>query len=140
MSSRYRPEPRGCPSSPWKAPGKHLSRRRAPSPWMRLAGERLGKLLETVQIVHGQEFVDIRKHRSDSRGTRLEAIVTKQRIEPDEPPAGFPEPLHFTRKPRADVAVQPVGNEEHDRALRQKAPRPAPVEIGETGADACPTR
>ena len=39
---------------------------------------------EARQVVHRQEAVDVRQHRADAGGARLEAVEAQQRIEPDD--------------------------------------------------------
>ena len=46
------------------------------------------------------------------------------------------QPVHLMRQPGAGVAVEPVGDHQHDRALAEHAARPQPVELGDAGADA----
>src|ERR1700682_713748 len=100
--------------------------------------KRRGELRQTFEIVHRQKFIDVRQHRPDARRPRLEMFIAKQRIEPDEPAAGFAQALHFARKTIADIAVQTIGDQQHDRTLPEQAARPAAVELGETSADAGP--
>src|SRR6202790_5500319 len=105
--------------------------------------ERGSELRQALEIVHGQKFVDVGQHRPDTCRPRFEMFIPKQRIEPDQTPAGFPQALHFERQPIADIAVEPVGDQQHDRALPEQAARPAAVELCQTGADpgaTCPIR
>ena len=41
------------------------------------------------------------------------------------------QPVHLVRETGAGVAVEPVGDQQHDRALAEHAARPQPVELGE---------
>src|ERR1700681_2245830 len=109
----------------------------AASPVARRCGsERSSELRQALEIVHRQKFVDIGQHRPDTCRPRFEMFIPKQRIEPDQAPAGFPQALHFDRQAIADIAVEPVGDQQHDGALREQAARPAAVELCQTGADA----
>src|ERR1700676_3464098 len=56
-----------------------------------------GELRQALEIVHRQEFVDVRQHRPDTCRPRFEMFIPKQRIEPDQAPAGFCQALHFER-------------------------------------------
>ena len=77
--------------------------------------------VEACEIVHRQEIVDVRQHRADARGARLEARVAQQRIQPDEPRARLREPLHLEREARAGVGVEAVADQQHDGVLRRAA-------------------
>src|SRR5205085_3670924 len=63
-----------------------------------VARESSGELHQALEIVHRQEFVDVRQHRPDARRPRLEMLIAQQWIEPDQPPARLAQPLHFTSK------------------------------------------
>ena len=78
----------------------------------------------------------MRQHGADPARLGLEAVEAQQRIEPDETAAGFVQPLHLGLEPGDIVALQPVGDQQHDRALPQRAPRPQPVERVQRLADA----
>ena len=60
----------------------------------------------------------------------------QQRIEPDQPPAGAVQPVDLERQPVVGIALEPVGDQQHDRALREHAPRPLLVEGVQRGRDA----
>src|SRR6266446_509206 len=98
--------------------------------------ERGSELRQALEVVDRQEFVDVGQHRPDTCGPRFEMLIPKQRIEPDQAPAGFSQTLHFERQAIADIAVEPVGDQQHDRTLPEQAARPSAVELCQTGADA----
>src|SRR5436309_975454 len=58
------------------------------------------------------------------------------RLEPTEPPAGAVQAVDLEFEPLAAVALEPVGDQQHHRALRQHAPRPLLVEGTQRGRDA----
>src|SRR5215469_10134921 len=68
-------------------------------------------------------------------GFGCEAGVTQQRIEPDQPAARLVQTFHLARQSDAGVAIESVGNEQHDRALAKYAARPAVVELSQALAD-----
>src|SRR5262245_5453487 len=96
-------------------------------------GDQIG---DRVEIVDGAEFVYVRQHGLDAAGAGLEAIEAQQRIEPDEPPAGAMQPVHIEGERIVDVAVEPVGDQKHDRALTEHTTRPQPVKGMERRGDA----
>src|SRR6266853_2739228 len=73
------------------------------------------ELRQALEIVDRQEFVDVGQHRPDTCRPRFEMFVPKQRIEPDQASAGFSQALHFERQAIADVAVEPIADQQHDR-------------------------
>ena len=77
-----------------------------------------------LQIVDRPQLIDMRQHRLDALGARLEALEAQQRIEPDQPPAGAMQPVHLEGERVVGVALEPVGDQQHDRALGEDAPRP----------------
>src|ERR1700681_157562 len=98
--------------------------------------ERSSELRQALEIVDRQKFVDVGQHRPDTCRPRFEMFIPEQRIEPDQAPGGFPQTLHLERQAIADIAIEPVGNQQHDRTLPEQAARPAAVELCQTGADA----
>ena len=62
------------------------------------------------------ELVDVRQHRPDAGGPRLEGAEAQQRVQPDEPPAGAVQAVRLEGEVVADLALEPVGEEQHDRA------------------------
>src|SRR6058998_288742 len=56
-------------------------------PGGRVGGVR--ELLEALQIVRGQELVDVRQHRANARCLGLEGAVTQQRVEPQQAAAAL---------------------------------------------------
>ena len=85
--------------------------------------------------MHGAELVDMRQHQAHAARLRGEAFVAQQRVQPDQPPAGAVQPVHLRVEVDADfalvLALQPVGDEEHGRALPEHAARPVAVEGAE---------
>ena len=63
------------------------------------------------------------KHVDAGRGLRLEGLVSQQRVEPDQPPAAFLQPLHFGFQARHVVAFEPVADEENGRVAAEHAAR-----------------
>ena len=59
---------------------------------------------------------------------RLEAVVTKKRIEPDQPATGFVKAAHLKPQISIIIPVQPVGDQQHHRPLTKDAARPFTVE------------
>src|SRR5215469_1010589 len=96
--------------------------------------------LEAFEIVHWAEFVDMRHHRSHAERSWLKTLVTQQRVQPEQSSAGAMQPVHLMREASASIAVEPVGDQEHDRSLTQQTPRPQPVELGERMTDPGPAR
>src|SRR5439155_24284742 len=94
------------------------------------------KLLQASQIVHRQKLVDVWQHCPNAGRSCLETGIAQQRVEPNQSTAGFMEPLHFLCEAFANVAIEPVADQKHDRALGEESPRPAPVEFRQTRADA----
>src|ERR1700730_594421 len=92
------------------------------------------KLRQALEIVDRQKLVDVGQHRPDTCRPRFEMFIPKQRVEPDQGPAGYPHAPNFERQAIADIAVEPVGDQQHDRALPEQAARPAAVETRKRGA------
>src|SRR5712671_6539878 len=63
------------------------------------------------------EFVNVRQHHFDALSLGLEAPIARQRIEPDQAAARPVQPVHLERQLGVGLALQPVGNQQHDRAL-----------------------
>src|SRR5438128_1996434 len=59
-------------------PGRNRTRRSR--------GERAAEIGDRLEIVDRTELVDVRQHRADAFGLRLEAVEAQQRIEPDQVP------------------------------------------------------
>ena len=70
----------------------------------------------------------MRQHRLDAARARLKSLEAQQRIEPDQPPAGAMQPVDLERQRVVGVALEPVGDQQHDRALGEHAARPQLVE------------
>src|ERR1043166_2318482 len=88
------------------------------------------------EIVYRPKLVDAGQHRAHALGARLEGVEAQQRIEPDQAPARAVQPVYFERKALVRVALETVGDQEHDRALGEHAARPALVESVERACDA----
>ena len=86
--------------------------------------------------MHRQELVDVRQHGADTGWPGLEALVAQEWVEPDQPAAGLMESIHFLRESVADVAVEAIADEQHDRALSEQPTGPAAVDLREARADA----
>jgi hypothetical protein len=97
--------------------------------------ERRREVGEALEVVHRQEIVDMRQHRADARRARFEPLVAQQRIEPDEPAAGFREAFHLPPEILAGIGLQAVADQQHDGILAKKAPRPVPIEVPQAAAD-----
>ena len=72
----------------------------------------------------------------DALGLRLELVITKERIQPDQTPAGAVEPIHGRSQALASFPVQPVGDQENHGPLPQHPSGPQTVELLDTGPDA----
>ena len=75
------------------------------------------------------------QHGADAARLGLEAVEAEERVEPDQPPAGAVQPVHLAGEVLDAVALQPVGDEEHDRPLPEHAARPLAVELAERRGD-----
>src|SRR5215468_5238057 len=93
------------------------------------AGERPGERLEAVEVVDRAVLVDVGQQRADAGGAGLEAGVAQERVEPDQPPARPPQPRGLGGEGGGVLAIEAVGDQQHDGALRQDAPRPGAVEL-----------
>src|SRR5437588_4034950 len=99
-------------------------------PCLRVARPRVGcrerahEVGHRLQIVDRAQFVNVGQHGADAFCPRLEAGEAQQRIEPDEPPAGAVQPVDLKRELIAAVAFETIGDQEHDRPLREHAARP----------------
>src|SRR5271155_1062375 len=88
------------------------------------ARQRRHKPGHRFKIMDRTEFIDIRQHGADAAGARLKAFEAQQRIEPNQPPAGAVQPVDLEGERVVGVAFEPIGDEQHDRALVQHAARP----------------
>ena len=112
-----------APALPRPATGADRSRRDG------LADSEAQRSVSALRLCTGAELVDMRQHGADAAGPRLETVEAQQRVQPDQPPAGFVQPLHLLAQAGDVVALQPVGDQQHDRALPEHAARPEPVEL-----------
>src|SRR3984893_3389857 len=78
--------------------------------------------------MHRAEFVNVRQHPFDALRLGLEAAVTQQRVEPDQGAARPMQPIHLERQSVFGLALQPVGDQQHDRALAQVPPAQSSTE------------
>ena len=83
--------------------------------------QHLDQGFEAFEIVHRPELVDMRHHRLHPERSWLETLVAQQRVQPNQPAAGAVQPVHLVREAGAGVAVEPVGDQQHDRALARAA-------------------
>ena len=102
--------------------------------------ERGRQLRQAFDIVHRKKIIDMRQQGLDARGPRLEAVVTKERIEPYQAPTGFVQAFCLRGKPRAPLCVETIANQENDGSLAEETSRPSSVEFLEARADPRPTR
>src|SRR5437764_366560 len=111
-------------------------------PCLRVARPRVGcrerthEIGHRLQIVDRAQFVNVGQHGADAFCPRLEAGEAQQRIEPDESSAGAVQPVDLERELIAAVAFEAVGDQKHDRSLREYAARPQLVESSQRGRDA----
>src|ERR1700722_9569751 len=99
------------------------------------ARQRLAKLSHAGQIVDWPEQMDVRQHSSNPPRFGGKLAKAQQRVDPDHAPARLGEPLHRGLELIEVVPLQPVSNEERNRALTKHAPRPIPIEAGHRLAD-----
>src|ERR1700694_932582 len=90
--------------------------------------QRAAELGHGVEIVDRPEFVDMRQQRLDALGLGLEALETQERIEPDQPTAGAVKAVDLEGQAVIGIALEPVRDQQHDRALAEHAARPQLVE------------
>ncbi len=50
---------------------------------------------EAIDVVRGQEIVDVAERRLHAARQRLVAGRAEQRVQPDQPPAAAPQPRHL---------------------------------------------
>ncbi len=78
----------------------------------------------------------MRQHRTDAAGTRLEAVESQQRVQPQQAPAALVEALGLEGERRGVAVLQPVGDQQHGSRAGQHAARPVPVELVQASRDA----
>ena len=76
------------------------------------------------------------QHGADAARLGGEALEAEKRVQPDQPAAGAVQPVHLRTEILAFVALEPVGEEEHDRTLAEHAARPFAVELVQRRGDA----
>src|SRR5580700_11338753 len=89
-----------------------------------------------LQVMDRPEFVDMRQHGFDAAGAGLKTLEAQQGVEPDEAAAGAVQPVDLEGERIVGIALEPVGDEEHDGALGQHAARPKLVEGVQRRGDA----
>src|SRR6476646_2683086 len=89
-----------------------------------------------IQVVNRPQFVDVPHERADALGLGLETGKPQQGIEPDQPPTGSVQPVDLEGQPVVGIALEPIGDQQHDRALGEHPPRPELVEGVQRGRDA----
>src|SRR5574337_100395 len=107
---------------------------------VRAARKRLAQIRHAREIVDRAEVVDMRQHRPHALRLGREAVESEQRVHPDHLAARLAQPLHFRPQAMQAVAFEPIGEDEHDRALAEHAPRPVAVELRDRLADARASR
>ena len=100
-----------------------------------LAAERGAKVGDRLQRMHGAELVDMRQHRPHAPCARLEPFEAQQGVQPDQPPARAVQPVDLALQILVGVALQTVGDQQHDGPAGQHPARPLPVEGGECRGD-----
>src|SRR5579871_4280855 len=118
-------------SSGYRADQAKMMRRQ----WRR---QRLDQLPDRTQIMHRTEFVNVRQHHFDALRLGLKAAEPQQRVEPDQAAAGAVQAVHLEGELCVRLALQPIGNQEHDCPLGEHPARPQLVERMQRGGDASP--
>src|ERR1700731_866906 len=88
------------------------------------AAERRHQAGHGFQVMDRPEFIDMGQHGFDAAGPGLESFEAQQRVEPDQAAAGAVQPVDLEGQRVVGVALEPVGDEKDDGALRQHAARP----------------
>src|SRR5271165_230946 len=101
-----------------------------------LARERLAEVGHAGKIVNRSERVDVRQHRPHAERPGGKTVEPQQRVDPYHPAARLAQALHLGGELLDAVPLEPVGEEDHDRALAEHSARPVAVEPGERLADA----
>jgi hypothetical protein len=99
-------------------------------------GQDCGQSAKAFQVMHGKEQVHVRQHGANAGGLCFKCRIAQQGIEPDEPTAVELERFHLLFQAVCIVAVESVADEKHRLTLPHQTPRPAPVELLQTQADA----
>src|SRR5215471_15252162 len=94
----------------------------------RCAGKGANQIGHGFQIVDRPQFVNMRQHRLYAFRAGFEALKPEQRVQPDKPSARPMEPINLECERVVGVALEPIGNQQHHRALRQHTSRPLLVE------------
>src|SRR5580700_4487849 len=81
-----------------------------------------------LQVMDRPEFVDMGQHGLDAPRAGLKTFEAQQRVEPDQAPARAVQPVDLEGERVVGVALEPIGDEEDDRALGEHAARPKLVE------------
>ena len=70
----------------------------------------------------------MRQHGLHTAASRLEPVKAQKRVEPDQPGTGSVKAIDLESEITILVPVQPVGDQQHNSALPQDAPRPVTIE------------
>src|SRR5262245_7263810 len=97
--------------------------------------QRPDKLGHGIEVVNGAELVHVRQHGADAFGLCLEAVEAQERVEPDQAPARTMQPVDLEGERVVAVALQPVGDQQHDGPLAEHAPAPIFVESMQRAGD-----
>src|SRR5712671_7355967 len=90
--------------------------------------QRTAQRLHAVQIMHRTKLVHVGQHRLDAAGLGFESLKAQQWIEPDQATAGAMQAVDLEGEAVVGVALEAVGDQEHDRAAAEHAARPLLVE------------
>ena len=93
-----------------------------------VALQHAGQIADRVQRMNGKKRIHMRQHRLNAAASRLESVETQQRVQPDQPRTGSVQPVDLEGKIALLVAVQPIGDHQHDRPLSENTARPVTVE------------
>lgn len=94
------------------------------------------ELFERVEVVHGEEVVDVGQGGLHASGQGLIGVVAQERVEPDQAVAVARQAGHFSSQQFGVAPVAAVADDEHDAATAQHTPQPAIVEFLDRLADA----
>src|SRR5579872_185471 len=98
--------------------------------------QRQDQLRQTLQIVCGQEVVDVGQRRFHPGRLGTVILAAEQRIQPDQAIAASLQPAHLAAEQLNIPPVPAIADDDDDRAVRQHAARPALVEFMQAFPDA----
>src|SRR5215470_17481751 len=81
----------------------------------------------------------MRQHGLHALRAGFEGMKTEQRIEPYQPPAGSVKPVHLKGQRIVGVALEPIGNQQYHRALRENPARPSLMKAAQRRSDTSAT-